>query len=117
MARLIEVEDHSLTKDSSTAHPSDQGPNEHSSVLMQDAQGGEVAKGHVTSDESKQEVGLSLFTLLLQLSWLTAHRRRAECGGYCTHLLDILIRHVDHRCLLDFEGDGGFFPCSSSRTS
>ena len=98
------------------AHPSDQDPDEHSSVLMQDSQGGEVAKGHVTSDESKQEVGSSPFKLLLQLRWLDAHRRRAKCGGYCTHLLDILVRRVDYRRLLDFEGDGCCFPCSSRCT-
>lgn len=45
------------------AHPSNQDPNEHSSVLMQDSQGGEVAKGHVTSDESTQGVGSSPFKL------------------------------------------------------
>jgi len=38
-------------------YPSDMDPSEHSSVLMQDFQGGEVAKGHVTSDESKQQAG------------------------------------------------------------
>lgn len=33
-------------------------PNIHSTVLIQDEEGGEACKGHVISDQNKQEVGL-----------------------------------------------------------
>lgn len=60
-------------------HPSDQDPEEHSTVLMEDSQGVEVAKGHVTTDESKQEVGSSPSSCYqYSMSWLTAHRLRAK---------------------------------------
>ncbi|KAF2253494.1 hypothetical protein BU26DRAFT_601611 [Trematosphaeria pertusa] len=39
----------------SMPHPSNEDPNEHSTVVAQDTQGTQVAKGHVTTDASKQQ--------------------------------------------------------------
>ena len=52
----------SLTKDSSMLHTSEMDADEHSIVLMKNSHGRDVAKGHVTSDEGKQQVGSPPFS-------------------------------------------------------
>jgi hypothetical protein len=43
-------------------HTSEMDTDEHSTVLMKDSHGRDVAKGHVTSDEGKQQVGSPPFS-------------------------------------------------------